>query len=106
VTRDLLIKPTARSPDIRVVQALLGLVFLLLLFVTVWMWIDAIQVPRNEHAPVKASDLIASNGGIAKSDPPGSNIPEQLEQIAELNQRGVLTDSEFKAKKSELLARM
>jgi hypothetical protein len=33
-------------------------------------------------------------------------IPEQMHQIAELHEQGILTDDEYAAKKQELLARM
>lgn len=35
-----------------------------------------------------------------------SSIPEQIDQLAELHQRGVLSDAEFQRKKAELLDRM
>ena len=37
---------------------------------------------------------------------PELSIPEQIEQLAQLHQRGVLSDAEFTRKKSELLDRM
>ncbi len=36
----------------------------------------------------------------------GGSIPDQIEQLAELHQRGVLSDSEYARKKAELLDRM
>jgi hypothetical protein len=33
-------------------------------------------------------------------------VPEQIEQLAQLHQRGVLSDAEFARKKAELLDRM
>jgi uncharacterized membrane protein YdbT with pleckstrin-like domain len=38
--------------------------------------------------------------------PRGGGIPEQIDQLAELHQRGVLSDSEYARKKAELLDRM
>ncbi len=38
--------------------------------------------------------------------PQGGGIPEQIDQLAELHQRGVLSDSEYARKKAELLDRM
>lgn len=37
---------------------------------------------------------------------PAASIPEQIDQLAALHQRGVLSDAEFAAKKQELLDRM
>lgn len=37
---------------------------------------------------------------------PSSNIPEQLNQLADLRDRGVITPAEFEAKKAQLLERM
>ena len=36
----------------------------------------------------------------------GASIPDQIEQLAQLHQRGVISDSEFARKKAELLDRM
>lgn len=36
----------------------------------------------------------------------GQSIPEQIEKLAELHQRGVLSDAEYQRKKAELLDRM
>jgi uncharacterized membrane protein YdbT with pleckstrin-like domain len=38
--------------------------------------------------------------------PPAANIPEQLHQLAELRDRGVITPAEFETKKAQLLERM
>lgn len=35
-----------------------------------------------------------------------SDIPEQIEKLAALKEKGIITDEEFQAKKSELLARL
>ena len=42
----------------------------------------------------------------AKPSQGGANIPEQIEKLAELVAKGILTVEEFNLKKSELLARM
>ena len=36
----------------------------------------------------------------------GTSIPEQIEALARLKEQGVLSDSEFEAKKQDLLKRM
>ncbi len=38
--------------------------------------------------------------------PPAASVPEQLNQLAELRDRGVITAEEFEAKKAQLLDRM
>ena len=38
--------------------------------------------------------------------PAALSVPEQLERLSELRDRGVITDEEFQAKKTELLGRM
>ena len=42
----------------------------------------------------------------APSAAPTANIPEQLQQLAELRDKGVISAAEFEAKKAQLLERM
>jgi membrane protein YdbS with pleckstrin-like domain len=42
-------------------------------------------------------------GTVAPASPTGSSIPERIEQLAELRRKGLITDQEFEAKRSELL---
>jgi uncharacterized membrane protein YdbT with pleckstrin-like domain len=44
--------------------------------------------------------------GAAAPSAPAHSIPEQLDQLADLRDRGVITQAEFDAKKAELLGRM
>jgi uncharacterized membrane protein YdbT with pleckstrin-like domain len=44
--------------------------------------------------------------GQAAPAPAAASIPEQLHQLAELRDRGVITPAEFETKKAELLERM
>ena len=37
---------------------------------------------------------------------PGATVPEQIQQLADLRDRGVITAAEFEAKKAQLLERM
>jgi len=46
------------------------------------------------------------NQVLAPSAPPSLSIPEQLEKLAELRDRGVVTPAEFEAKKAQLLDRL
>ncbi len=43
---------------------------------------------------------------VAAPTAPVSDVAAQLRQLAELRDAGILTDDEFAAKKTELLARM
>jgi uncharacterized membrane protein YdbT with pleckstrin-like domain len=45
-------------------------------------------------------------GQAAPAAPAAASIPEQLHQLAELRDRGVITPAEFETKKAELLERM
>jgi hypothetical protein len=38
--------------------------------------------------------------------PPGADIPEQLERLADLRDKGVISAEEFEQKKAQLLERM
>ena len=58
-----------------------------------------VQMEANEN---RKFDRVGA-GGFVQSAP---SIPEQIEKLAELHQRGVLSDSEFATKKAELLDRM
>lgn len=65
-----------------------------------------VQIEANEN---RKFDRMRGPGGPGGGDattplPPG--IPEQIEQLADLHRRGVLSDAEFARKKSELLDRM
>jgi membrane protein YdbS with pleckstrin-like domain len=67
-----------------------------------------VQMEANEDRKYDRMHRAAS-GGAAPVDattpmPPG--IPEQIEKLSELHQRGVLSDAEFARKKAELLDRM
>jgi uncharacterized membrane protein YdbT with pleckstrin-like domain len=64
-----------------------------------------VQMEANENRKFDrmnrpaATDPTAVQGG-------GQTIPEQIEKLSELHQRGVLSDAEYQAKKAELLGRM
>jgi len=61
-----------------------------------------VQMEANEN---RKFDRMHSRNAPAPAAPELS-IPEQIEQLAQLHQRGVLSDAEFTRKKSELLDRM
>ena len=58
---------------------------------------------RAVNAATQAAQAAASAAQSQQRDP---SIPEQLHQLDELRQRGVITQAEFDAKKTELLKRM
>ena len=55
-------------------------------------------------APAAAASAVAATGRQPAA--PAANIPEQLQQLAELRDSGVISDAEFEAKKAQLLERM
>jgi len=59
---------------------------------------------RDDGAPRAPASPVSS--APAASASPGANIPEQLKQLAELRDSGVITAQEFEAKKAQLLERM
>jgi uncharacterized membrane protein YdbT with pleckstrin-like domain len=58
---------------------------------------------RAGWAPTPAATPTTASAAPAS---PNSNIPEQLKQLAELRDSGVITAQEFEAKKAQLLERM
>lgn len=64
-----------------------------------------VQMESNEQR--KADRMHAAfRSGAAAPAPAEPSIPDQIEKLAELHQRGVLSDAEYQRKKSELLDRM
>ncbi|MFR1214373.1 MAG: hypothetical protein ACLSCV_06320 [Acutalibacteraceae bacterium] len=49
------------------------------------------------------NEFSVSTGEISKNSVQNNNAVEQIEKLFELNQKGILTDEEFKVKKEELL---
>jgi uncharacterized membrane protein YdbT with pleckstrin-like domain len=68
------------------------------------------QIEANENRKFErmgdASRRTGSGPSDATTPQPGHSIPEQIDQLSELHQRGVLSDAEFARKKAELLDRM
>lgn len=48
----------------------------------------------------------AAPAASSRAAPPTPSVPEQLQQLADLRDRGVITQAEFDAKKAQLLERM
>jgi membrane protein YdbS with pleckstrin-like domain len=64
------------------------------------------RIQREIHRQLELGRLRAAAGAGGGSGYPVLTIPEQIEQLAGLARRGVLTDAEFQAKKAELLDRL
>ena len=72
---------------------------------------DAVQQElyqqMEEHARARASYAAGAPAPAPAPAPsPGASVPEQLDQLAALRDRGVITAAEFEAKKAQLLDRM
>jgi uncharacterized membrane protein YdbT with pleckstrin-like domain len=62
---------------------------------------------HRQHAALREELGFAAQATAAQANAAqGATVPEQLEQLASLRDRGIITPEEFEAKKSELLGRM
>ena len=67
------------------------------------------QIEANENRKFDRMGQASHNAAPGHPDattPHAASIPEQIDQLSELHQRGVLSDAEFARKKNELLDRM
>src|SRR6476659_1978273 len=70
---------------------------------------DAVQQTLYRQMELHAKTRAGWNAGTAapaRAAAPTASVPEQLQQLADLRDRGVLTAAEFEAKKAQLLERM
>ena len=69
---------------------------------------DAVQQELYRQMELHAKTRAGWNAGTAAPAPaaPAASLPEQLQQLADLRDRGVLTPAEFEKKKAQLLERM
>jgi membrane protein YdbS with pleckstrin-like domain len=70
---------------------------------------DGVQQELYRQMEVYAKKRASWSGPVASAAPaaaPGPGIPAQLQQLAELRDRGVISAAEFDAKKAQLLDRM
>ncbi len=69
-----------------------------------------VQMESNENRKFDRVRTPQTAGPVGPNDPTAvqapHTIPQQIDQLSELHQRGVLSDSEFARKKAELLDRM
>lgn len=62
--------------------------------------------PATEATPMPAAPLAAAPPARAAATATDDEIFSRIERLAELKQKGILTEEEFAAKKAELLARL
>ncbi len=71
---------------------------------------DRVRAPASNASPPSPPDASTSptSRSAAASTGPGAVLSpsEQIEKLAELHQRGLITDAEYASKKTELLGRM
>jgi Short C-terminal domain len=72
---------------------------------------NAVQFSKGQEPPFRAikeeiDRRIRARSQGAPTSAPSASIPEQIRQLAELRDGGILTPAEFEAKKVDLLARM
>jgi hypothetical protein len=67
------------------------------------------ETPRSKEEEGVPLEQVAGEGerkAEGKTPPPGSDIPDLIVELAELRQRGIISEEEFQAKKKELLDRL
>lgn len=60
----------------------------------------------EERAISRAAPAADDPAKAGDADPPKGDIPDLIAELAELHQQGIISDEEFQAKKTELLARL
>lgn len=65
---------------------------------------DMVQAILQTFEKAKAD--FATKASVPASSIESGGVLEQIEKLADLNKKGILTDEEFKAKKTELLAKI
>jgi len=63
------------------------------------------QMEANQSRNIKQI-VDAGSHAHASAPPAGPSIPDQITQLSQMRDQGVLTEAEFQAKKADLLARM
>jgi hypothetical protein len=61
---------------------------------------------EEERAISRAASATDEPAKAGDADPPKGDIPDLIAELAELHQQGIISDEEFQAKKTELLARL
>ena len=64
------------------------------------------NAPPQNFAPAPNSSPMSSNDSSYAAPQGSSDILSAIERLAQLHQRGILSDDEFRTKKAELLARL
>ncbi|MFA5566380.1 MAG: PH domain-containing protein [Acidimicrobiia bacterium] len=66
----------------------------------------AMEANRNRTFNQSVAAATAAARPVSEPVDPQASVPEQIEQLHSLKERGLITDAEFEAKKAELLGRM
>ena len=64
---------------------------------------QAYQQQQADYEAQQRANLAAQQAAAAPAAPAGNDTLEQLQQLADLKQQGLLTDEEFSAAKAKLL---
>jgi hypothetical protein len=64
------------------------------------------ELQVSEDRDLGKPEMRAEPALTDQEEPSAANIPDLIEELADLRQRGILSEEEFQAKKKELLARM
>jgi len=68
---------------------------------------EGLQATRPEDVVSLGTDVQAAQPGVTEPEPAAAvDIPDMLVELAELHQKGIISEEEFEAKKKELLARL
>jgi ABC-type multidrug transport system fused ATPase/permease subunit len=96
-----------RSHDIGGLAKALWVIFIIILpFLGVFVYLIARGGKMHERAAAQAAEQQQAFDAYVKqaAGTPGTSTADQLSQLADLKSKGVITDAEFEAQKSKLLA--
>ena len=96
-----------RSHDIGGLAKALWVIFIIILpFLGVFVYLIARGGKMQERAAAQAAEQQKAFDAYVKqaAGASGGDVPDQLSKLADLKAKGVITDAEFEAQKSKLLA--
>jgi Short C-terminal domain/Phospholipase_D-nuclease N-terminal len=95
-----------RSRDLGGGAKMLWVLFVIILpFLGIFVYLIARGGKMHERAEAQAAQQQQSfDAYVKKTAGTGANSAEQLAQLADLKQKGVITDAEFEAQKEKILA--
>ena len=71
----------------------------------IWWIIDIISIVTGSFEDSEGR-VIAYQAASATNRKPAKDIPDEIEKLADLKDKGIITDEEFQQKKQELLERI